>query len=117
MAAPLWTRISARWPTLRRAASYQRRGESERARHALAEQLAKAYVPNPRLLELIEAVLYRADCNAHAFQAGQLGMFPLAALANHSCDPSCSTRRGSATRCASTRRAPSPRVRRSRSRT
>lgn len=63
--------------------------ERESARHTLAEELAKAYVPNPRLLELIEAVLYRADCNAHAFQAREVGLFPLAALANHSCDPTC----------------------------
>lgn len=65
------------------------RKEREAARRAIAEELAEAYVPNPRLLELIEAVLYRADCNAHAFKAGEVGLFPLAALANHSCDPTC----------------------------
>lgn len=59
------------------------------ARHTLAVELAKEYEGSPRLLELIESLLTLGDCNAHAFQSESVGLFPLAALANHSCDPSC----------------------------
>ena len=59
------------------------------ARHTLALELAQEYEGSPRLLELIESLLALGDSNAHAFQSDSVGLFPLAALANHSCDPSC----------------------------
>lgn len=71
-----------------RARQLAARKERQAARRGLAEEIAKGYADNPRLLELIETLLYIGDCNAHAFQ-GDVGLFPLAALANHACDPSC----------------------------
>ena len=58
------------------------------ARTALATPLAGQYEGSTRILELVEALLLIADCNAHAFEE-RVGLFPTAALANHSCNPSC----------------------------
>ena len=63
-------------------------------RHALALGLAAGF-DGARVLELIETLLLVGDCNAHEF-GKRVGLFPLAAIANHSCDPNCghSTRHG-----------------------
>lgn len=63
-------------------------------RRQLAERLADCY-DGQRALELIEHLLLIADCNAHAFE-GRSGLFPIAAKADHSCEPNCghSTRVG-----------------------
>ena len=58
----------------------------ERSQHA--QLLAQDYEGSPRILELVEALLLIADCNAHAFE-DRIGLFPIAAKANHSCNPSC----------------------------
>lgn len=67
------------------------RGERMRRageRRAVAEVVAQEYEGSPRIIELVEALLLIADCNAHAFE-DRIGLFPIAAKANHSCDPSC----------------------------
>eukprot|EP00966_Prymnesium_polylepis_P046121 1067991-Prymnesium_polylepis.2 len=63
-------------------------------RSQLAENLAKGY-DGPRVLELFKHLVLIADCNAHAFE-GRSGLFPVAAKADHSCEPNCghSTRVG-----------------------
>lgn len=63
-------------------------------RRALALGLAAGF-DGARVLELIETLLLIADSNCHEF-GRRLGLFPLAAIANHSCDPNCghSTRHG-----------------------
>ena len=63
-------------------------------RHALALQLAEEY-DGPRVLELIDKLLLIGDTNSQAFESG-VALFPLAAMANHSCHPNCghSTRQG-----------------------
>ena len=67
-------------------------------RHALARALAEEY-DGPRVLELIDKLLLIGDTNCQAFESC-VALFPLAAMANHSCNPNCghSTRQGGAMR-------------------
>jgi hypothetical protein len=58
------------------------------SRTALATQLASEYEGSPRILELVEALLLIADSQSYAFE-DRVGFFPMAALASHSCNPSC----------------------------
>ena len=64
------------------------RRQRHESRSAIAAILAAEYTGSARIAELIETLLLIADSNAHAFE-GRVGLFPLAALANHSCEPSC----------------------------
>lgn len=66
----------------------QQRRQRREAYHSLALQVAEDYEGSSRIVELMEALLQLADCYSHAIE-GQVGLFPLAALANHSCEPSC----------------------------
>ena len=65
-------------------------------RHELALSLAAEY-DGERALELIEKLLRVGDANAQSFE-GRVGLFPRAAMANHSCEPNCgwSTQQGGA---------------------
>ena len=73
-------------PSIREAALAARLKRAvERSEHAA--RVAKDFA-GARVLELVEALLLIADCNAHAFEE-RVALFPLAAKANHSCDPSC----------------------------
>ena len=72
------------------------RQQQREARTGLAQRIAEGYQGSARIVELCEALLAVADASAFAFGADRAGLFPLAALANHSCSPSCghSTRVG-----------------------
>lgn len=82
--------------TIERENVLKQRRDRANARGSLAAHLAEDYVGQPRVLELITALLDVADQHAHAFGEGKLALFPLASLSTHSCIPSCghSTRVG-----------------------
>ena len=73
-------------------------------RASLASELASEFEGSSRVLELVGHLLLLADTSAHAFE-GKVGLFPLAALVNHACDPSCahSTQVGGEMRLIATR--------------
>ena len=70
-----------------RAAILAARTERASERRLNALSMAEDY-QGLRIVELIETLLLTADCNAHAFEE-RIALFPQAAMANHSCDPSC----------------------------
>jgi hypothetical protein len=71
-----------------RAAILAARTERASERRLNAQSMAEDYQGYLRIVELIETLLLTADCNAHAFEE-RIALFPQAAMANHSCDPSC----------------------------
>jgi len=56
-------------------------------RTELARSIAEGF-QGGRVLELVEKLLRIAEANCHAFES-RVGLFPLASIANHSCEPNC----------------------------